>query len=206
MTQLVNLKYFIRRFFRIIFFAIGLTLAACANIGTTLNSDRIERAFGNYGVEILRADETHRITSLHSSDDTGRTTRTYAVVRYRGTPNSLLATEHARILEGDSIGATFRDAGWEIDKQHIFIGEFEVPKTYTGIANLMRISLPESLATHVYLFNVRKDERTLQYATITEVHHPDYLDATALEGIYGEIIYDDSNRDGLHDFIGSPNQ
>ena len=206
MAQPFNNKQIIILYFRATFYAAALVLAACASPGTGLNSDRIERAFGNYGVEILRADDTHRVTSLFSSNNAGTTTRTYAVVRYSGKPNSLVASEHARILDGGSIGATFRDAGWEIDKQHVYIGAFEVPKTYTEIASLMRIALPETLATHVYLLNVRKDDRTLQYATITEIHHPAYLDATELEQIYGEIIYDDSNRDGLHDFIGAPNQ
>ena len=206
MTQIYDLTGFIRGSSRHVLLSVGLTLAACTNLGTTLNSDRIERAFGNYGVEILRADETRRVTSLYSADRTSKTTRTYAVVQYRETPNSLIAAEHAKIIDGGSIGTTFREAGWEIDKQHIFIGELEVPKTYTEIADVMRISLPELLATHVYLFNVSKDERTVQYATITEIHHPDYLDAIALQGIYGEIIFDDSNRDGLHDFIGLPNQ
>jgi len=186
-------------------FVVLLALSACTSGGPTLNSDRIERAFGNYAIEILRADDTRRVTSLYSSDETGRTTRTYAVVEYRGEPNALLANEHALILGGGSIGATFRAAGWEIDKQHIFIGEIEVPKTYQEIATLMRLALPETLATHVYLFNVRNEERTLQYATITEIHHPDYLNASELQQIFGEIIFDDSNRDGLHDFIGPPN-
>lgn len=206
MMQLINLKSFIHWENRVGLVVVGLMLVACASTDTALNSDRIERAFGNYGVEILRADETRRVTSLHSSDSTGKTTRTYAVVQYRGTPHALIAAEHAKILKGGSIGATFRAAGWEIDKQHVFIGELEVPKTYTEIASLMRVSLPESLAAHSYLFNVRRDERTLQYATITEIHHPDYLDAATLESIYGEIIYDDSNRDGVHDFIGPPKQ
>ncbi len=199
------------KFFNLIYRHIGsfvalLVLAACTSGGPTLNSDRIERAFGNYGIEILRADDSRRVTSLYSADETGSTTRTYAVVEYRDEPNALLANEHALILDGGSIGATFRAAGWEIDKQHIFIGEIEVPNTYREIATLMRLALPETLATQVYLFNVRNEERTLQYATITEIHHPDYLDAGDLQRIFGEIIFDDSNRDGLHDFIGPPNE
>ena len=80
-----------------------------------------------------------------------------------------------------------------------------MPETYTNIGELMRISLPDSLATHVYLLIVRKDGRSFTYATITEIHHPDYLSAADLKAIYGEIIFDDSNRDNIHDFIGPPN-
>lgn len=69
----------------------------------------------------------------------------------------------------------------------------------------MRIALPATLATHVYVFQVRKDGHTYNYATIVEIHHPEYLTATDLEDIYGEVIFDDSNRDSIHDFIGPPN-
>ena len=80
-----------------------------------------------------------------------------------------------------------------------------MPNTYSDIGELMRIDLPESLATHVYLLIVSKDERSFTYATITEIHHPDYLSSADLKTIYGEIIFDDSNRDSIHDFIGPPN-
>jgi hypothetical protein len=65
----------------------------------------------------------------------------------------------------------------------------------------MRLSLPQNLATHVYLFVVRKDKRSYSYATIVELHHPDYLSAENLTDTYGEIIFDDSNRSDIDDFI-----
>lgn len=179
-------------------------LYGCSTNSTWLNSDRIERAFGSYGVDVLRADSRRRISSLFSSDQGSKTTRTYAVVDFAGEPESLYMREHAIIANGGSIGATFRDAGWQIDKQHLFIGELDAPESYSEIGELMQLELPEMLATHVYLLNVRKDDRTFQYATITEIHHPDYLSADELRQIYGEIIFDDSNRDALHDFIGPP--
>jgi hypothetical protein len=180
-------------------------LSACASSGTTLNSDRIERAFGSYGVDVLRSDSGRRTSSLFSLAGTNKTTRTYAVVEFAGEPRSAYSREHALIEAGQSIGATFRDAGWSINKQHMYIGEFEVPETYSYIGDLMQIVLPETLATHVYLLNVSKDDRSFSYATITEIHHPAYLDAADLKEIYGEIIFDDSNRDSIRDYIGPPN-
>lgn len=179
-------------------------LYACAGDGSTLNSDRIERAFGSYGVDILDNDPRRRVTSLYSSAGNNKTTRTYAVVDFPGEPRAAYAREHELIKSGQSIGATFRSAGWRVDKQHLFIGELEVPESYTNISDLMQIVLPQSLATHVYLLNVNKDGRSYNYATITEIHHPAYLSADDLKEIYGEIIYDDSNRDTIHDFIGAP--
>jgi hypothetical protein len=180
-------------------------LGACASNGPTLNSDRIESTFGSYGVDVLRNDPTRRVSSLYSSTGANKTTRTYAVVEFAGERRSAYSREHALIEKGQSIGATFRDAGWSVDKQHLFIGEFEVPETYSTIGDLMRIVLPETLATHAYLLIVSKDERSFNYATITEIHHPAYLDAADLNEIYGEIIFDDSNRNSIHDFIGPPN-
>lgn len=181
------------------------SLTACAGSGSSLNSDRIERTFGSYGVDVLQSDAKRRVSSLYSTAGADKTTRTYAVVEFPGEPRNAYSREHALIEAGESIGATFRDAGWTIDKQHLFIGEFEVPETYTNIGDLMQITLPETLATHVYLLNVSKDERSFNYATITEIHHPAYLNAADLKELYGEIIFDDSSRDSIHDFIGPPN-
>ena len=179
-------------------------LSACVTSATQLNSERIEQKFGSYGVDVLRADARRRVSSLYSLDQGNKVTRTYAVVDFAGEPESRYLREHTLIAAGGSIGATFRDAGWQIDKQHLFIGELEASIAYTEIGELMQLGLPKMLATHVYLLNVHKDERTFQYATITEIHHPGYLTADELRQIYGEIIFDDSNRDALHEFIGPP--
>ena len=68
----------------------------------------------------------------------------------------------------------------------------------------MRIDLPATLATHQYLFVIRREGRSADYARITEIHHPDYLSAADLRGLFGEILFDDANRDSIHDFIGPP--
>lgn len=189
----------------LLIFGVICALAACAGRGQWLNSDRIERTFGSYGVDVLYSDSRRRISSLYSLTGSEKTTRTYAVVDFPATPRAEYAREHALIEAGQSIGKTFRDAGWSIDKQHLFIGELEIPATYVEIGELMRITLPATLATDVYLMIVSKDGRSFNYATITEIHHPDYLQADDLKRIYGEIIFDDSNRDSIHDFIGPPN-
>lgn len=183
---------------------VAAALAGCAGSGEFLNSDRISRTFGNYGVDVVESEGRRRVSSLYSADKSGRTTRTYALVELTAAARPAYAREHALIETGQSIGATFRAGGWAIDKQHLFIGELEIPETYGEIGELMHISLPAMLATHQYILNVSKDERSYSYATITEIHHPDYLKAMDLKAIYGEIIFDDSNRDAIHDFIGPP--
>jgi hypothetical protein len=64
--------------------------------------------------------------------------------------------------------------------------------------------LPDTLAVHQYLFVVSKEDNAWSYARITEVHHPDFLSAGELQAMYGEIVFDDSNRDSIHDFVGPP--
>jgi hypothetical protein len=189
---------------RLLFLLAAMSLGACASSGSGLNSDMIRKSFGTYGVEVLQDDSSQRVSSLYSKDRGHRTTRTYAVVEYTGRPKQAFASEHAAILAGGSIGATFRDAGWSIRKQHLFIGELEIPAAYIAIGERMEIGLPRTLATHQYLFFVEKNERSWNYATITEIHHPDYLNAGDLREIYGEILLDDSNRDSIHDLIGPP--
>ena len=189
---------------RIPVFIGALILGACASTGSGLNSDMIRDTFGNYGVEVLSENESRRTSSLYSSHGKFRTTRTYAVVEYTGRPKQTYAREHEEILSGASIGSTFRDAGWDIRKQHLFIGELEVPATYGQLAEMMEIALPQTLATHQYLFIISRDETSFNYATITEIHHPEFLTVIELKELYGEILFDDSNRDSIHDFLGPP--
>jgi hypothetical protein len=48
---------------------------------------------------------------------------------------------------------------------------------------------------------IRKEGRSYEYATIVELHHPDYLSADDLEAVYGQIIFDDSDRTTVDDYI-----
>ncbi len=182
-----------------------LCAGGCASQGTSvgLNSERIRQSFGTYGVDVLSSDNKRRISSLYSIDGRKKTTRTYAVVDFVESDTSALAREHALVGSGDSIGEVFRAAGWSIEKRHLFIGEFDVPAAYAYIGELMRIALPQILAVHVYHFVVNKNEQSYSYARITEIHHPDYLSAADLQQIYGEILFDDSMRRSIGDFIGA---
>lgn len=183
---------------------IPLFLVACAASGPPLNSDRIQAIFGSYGVAVLQEDEQRRISSLYSETGGNPVTRTYARVEYLGEPRPEYREIHETIVAGASIGASFRRAGWEIRKQHLFIGELEVPASYSLLGELMQLSLPESLAVHQYLFVISNENRSFSYARITEVHHPEFAGADQLRRWYGEIILDDSNRDHIQEFIGPP--
>jgi hypothetical protein len=180
---------------------LGLVLAACGSQGQPLNSERIQQTFGSYGVEVLQASSEGRVSSLYSGSGDDKVTRTFAVVKFSGRVRPAFADEHSRVESGQSLGAVFKAAGWRIEKHSIFVGEMEVPAKYTLLSGLMQLSLPKYLAAHVYLFVILKDNRSYNYATIIELHHPDYLSAADLWAIYGEIIFDDSERSSIDDFI-----
>lgn len=169
-----------------------------------LNSDRIRQEFGNYGVEILYSDEKQRITSLYSETTEEKTARTYAVVVFDTPVADALIQAHQNILSGKSIGEEFRNAGWKIDKLHVFIGELNVPADHLEIQRNMNIRLPALLAAHTYQFVVTRDDRSITYATIVEIHHPDYMDIDELEQVYGVMLFDDSKRLSIDDFVELP--
>lgn len=183
-------------------------VASCASSvdDTVLNSDRIRQTFGSYDVEILYSSQRRRISSLYSGVPGSEITRTFAVVDFNLPMSPELTREHERIVAGGSIGATFRRAGWAIEKRHIFIGELNVTNQHSAIAELMQIALPRQLAVHVYVFAVTRDEQAFNYATIYEIHHPEYMNPDDLQMLYGEMLFDDSGRSDLDDFITLPEE
>ncbi|HEY7672234.1 MAG TPA: hypothetical protein VIC71_08450 [Gammaproteobacteria bacterium] len=147
-----------------------------------LNSERIEQRYGSYGVEVLASDAATRVSNLYSEHAGQRICRTFAVVRYAPSIDARVASEHAAILAGGSIGATFTARGWMVVKRHRYAGEIATPPR---LAALMGGIGSARLAVHVYALDVVKDGVRLEYATIAEVHHPDYLGLPDLQEVYG---------------------
>lgn len=177
----------------------SLALLACtanpvSNSGSSaaasdlLNSDRIRTRYGNYGVEIVAQDQDTRVSSLYSSNESNcRTIRTLALVRFHSSTAARVSASHQRIVAGSSIGETLRSAGYPVIKRHI------------GAANLARHShhavvqhFPDSqertaIATHKYVLEINIAGKQEAYATIVEIHHPDYLSLQQLEAIFGPL-------------------
>jgi len=156
-----------------------------------LNSERIAAVFGSYGIEVLEQDDAVRVSSLYSEADGEKTCRTFAVVRY-GRVDAELHGEHAAIVAGGSIGAVLAAAGWEVRKTHLRYGEVAATPR---LASLMQVAAGTPLAVHVYALDVAKAGRTLEYAALVEIHHPDYLGSDDLLEIYGPV--DEVARPGL---------
>ena len=147
-----------------------------------LNSERISAEFGSYGVEVLDQDEHVRVSNLYSGTGDERICRTFAVVRFALPMDEGVSAEHAAVVAGGSIGAVFVAAGWEVRKTHLRYSETWAPPR---LASLMRIAEGTPLATDIYAFDVAKGGRVVEYATLVEIHHPDYLKKDELPAIYG---------------------
>ena len=167
---------------------------SCASSSAELNSERIARKYGSYGVEVIENTDNIRVSNLYSMEANRRVCRTFAVVGISREIDSSFAVEHAQILEGASIGAVFKRNGWNIEKRHQYIGEMTIGKQATRLARVMRLKPPTIVAVHNYMLTVSKDGSAFDYAIITEVHHPDYLTISTLWAIYGSEFSGDKKR------------
>lgn len=147
-----------------------------------LNSERIEQRFGSYGIDVLESDGRYRVSNLYSVHDGAPVCRTFAVVLYPERVDPLFAAEHEEIVGGGSIGAVFARNGWTVTKTHLHFGELAATDK---VARLMGLRAGVPLATHVYVLTVSKGGSSFDYATIAEIHHPDYLTLVDLPRIYG---------------------
>lgn len=174
------------RFTRVAPSLVALTLAACADATEPLNSERIEEEFGSYGLDVISFRDGLRRASLYSTHDSGKVTRTYAISHFDDIPQHVRDNEHARILAGSSIGATFKSAGWSIHKETLYIGAVNPRADVHGIRQLMQLSGAPDLAMHVYRLHVNKDAQIVDYATIIEIYHPEYMTQARLHEIFGK--------------------
>jgi len=151
-----------------------------------LNSERIKQEFGSFGIDVLECGTERRVSSLYSLTDGHKVCRTHAVVEFNPAALSALQAEHARVLSGESIGAVFKSRGWTINKRHTRLGSVMLNSNDSVIARSMQVEPPLEVALHSYIFEVRRDALALEYATITELHHPNYLTRADVRAIYGE--------------------
>ena len=163
---------------------LAAALSACTQQPELLNSERIENQFGNYQVVVLGQEAGVRRSSLYSVQDGVDTYRTYAVVQFADADIAEIEQAHRDVLAGQSIGTTFKDSGWNIRKDTLHIGKLPMPGSQNQIGQLMRLDHGIDLAVHVYRMTLEKSDLSIQYATIVEVHHPDYMTEAALHELY----------------------
>lgn len=152
-----------------------------AALAAPLNSERIRQQFGSYGIEVLQQDEALRVSNLYSTEAGQRICRTLAIVKTAAPIPTELAKAHAEIVAGGSIGAVLSRNGWQVDKRRLEIAPMKVA-VESRAATLMQLSAPAALAIELYELLVQRDELSLAYAVIAEIHHPDYLTLDQLSG------------------------
>lgn len=137
-----------------------------------LNSERIEKKFGAYGIDVLYNSTGLRVSNLY---DGKKITRTLAIVNYPETIDSSFSKEHQQVVNGGSIGSTFKAGGWKIVKKTICLGELPPSADYKALYKLMGNITPQKLSIWMYVFYIQKNGSEYPYVTISEIYHPDYL-------------------------------
>lgn len=159
------------------------------------NSDRIRLKFGNYGIEVVENGLRIRVSNLYSVAEGIKTNRTFAVVMYPAVIDPAFSIEHDAIIKGQSIGIVFREHGWLIEKRHQHISELETTSDLSGIRTVFGDIGTSRPVVHVYSLFIKKHNTEFHYASIAEVHHPDYLDFEELKAIYGNEFDDTPAED-----------
>lgn len=148
-----------------------------------LNSERIRDRFGSYGIEILEDAAGLRRANLYSGTDADTICRTYALVRTIDAAPEI-DVEHGAITTGRSIGATFRAGGWTVAKKTLLTAAADLAVIDPDVTGLMRLAGSERIALHAYELIVERGDRSIHYATILELHHPDYLQQDELATLF----------------------
>ena len=200
----------------ILLFLLSFCLSACVSISTStslkkfedqiaiaqkpwlqsglLMSERIEKKFGSFGVEVLSQDEHKgiRLANLYSKEDKNKVTRVIALTKYENPIGKKLMQAHTEILAGGSIGATLAKNGFSIKKQVFFKGKLDhIPVRLDSLMG----SKNSSYTTVMYELIAQKGKDSLPYCSITEVYSPQFLTMPELD-----LIYSDS---GLHKIQGN---
>ncbi len=169
-------------------FFLSILLSCNNNIeskNTLLNSERIEQKFGSYGIDIVQSDNQSRVSFLYSLDPNNKNKKNYhtlATVKFRETRK--VSTIHERILNGGSIGKSFKKEGWDIDKTNHQMMIILNPEKLLFKSWLSQVN-DKNLALHFYELNVKTKKYYYLYAEILEIHHPKYLGFNDLMSVYG---------------------
>ena len=176
-----------------------------------MNSQRIHKKFGSYGVDVLTANESMRISSLFSVHNDQHVTRTLAVVSFVQPMPKLLRAMHKQIVTGDSIGATYRAHDWMIDKPLVAVDKLPASEDFDFVYKSMQLNSAQELIMHMYRFRVAQanTDDWIPYATIAEIHSPDYLSKQEVYSIAKEVdvtgTFDAEHRPGVGD-LGAPSR
>lgn len=152
-----------------------------------LMSERIEKKFGSYGVEILFQNEQQgiRLANLYSKENEHKVTRIIALTKYENSIPDKLIEAHNEILKGGSIGSTLTKHGFLVSKQIFFKQDVNNLPSYVN--NLMKNN-SNSYSVVMYQLVAKNQEESLPYCTITEIYSPYFLTMKDLDIIYSDNL------------------
>lgn len=149
-----------------------------AALGPLLNSERIERVFGSYGVDVAPAlRRGRRVAHLYSCEPEGRVTRTLALTAFGpAAVTHALREPHAAVLGGASIGATLSAHGWQVRKDGMALGWLDsLPPWLRGVMRVADSNAGAAVQRYRLLVARSPEGPWLHYCTIDEIHSPLYL-------------------------------
>lgn len=174
--------------------ALALLSISCAP-AQELNSERIQRLFGSYGVAIVHQTDQRRVSDLYSLHGDQRISRTFAIVDFIVPMPAELETAHGEIVAGGSLGATLQQAGWSVEKASLYIGTLDVAIDDADLVRPMNLDAPVTLAMHAYRLSARRGTDHADYATIVELYHPElHTEATLRDAFQYTAGLDESMR------------
>jgi len=155
-------------------------------IKNKLNSEKIKYLFGNYGIEVLlKLDlnfKEYRVANLYSLQDGVKVSRTIAITKFSEPLPTVLHDVFKLIQEGNSIGSTLKQHGWQIIKKPFYFGEINLPRP---ICQYMQVSSTNKAAVQAYhLFASKPNLQRLKLCTIYEIYSPAYLTSSCLQKLY----------------------
>lgn len=150
-----------------------------------LNSERIERCFGSYGVQVIDPVDHLRVARLYSLESGARVCRTLALTAFVVDLPPTLDPAMEKIRAGSSIGATLKSMGWTVGKQTIEVTRVKAGNRFRELSGLITLPQGTIIATHLYRLVAGRAGESHVVARIAEMHHPDYMTLADLERIRG---------------------
>jgi hypothetical protein len=157
---------------------LGLSLTCGACSGAPLNSDAIRARYGSYSVDVIAQSATQRVAVLRSGFETEAICRTLALTHFADPIPAELLSTHERIVAGGSIGETIRNAGFVVTKRDSFYFKLSAGALFEQLSR-QTVAQTTPLLAQIYRLSASTAKKSIPYAVIIEIYHPDYR---SLEG------------------------
>ncbi len=162
-----------------------ITPQASSALRSMLNSERIAYFFGSYGIELFPSlpepMQKLRLSNLHSGAGESKIMRTLGIVKFLDLTHPEIQKAHKLVLDGGSIGAVFKNHGFQVIKSSFCFIETKLSPV---VMKMMKVDVALA-AVYAYELRLAKPgEKEVPYAHMIEVYSPDFLDTRSLTELY----------------------